>query len=142
MQYVSKRVLQAHTLSGGNTLRHTPVYGKSRPKHAVSEGFTTLAEDKGPEATLLIELSQNALQHHSCYKYGVDMLWSTLAEYPLVADSISDSMTNSQINGEVLNSEELQKHIAIKHWSDYVLSDVPTTEQNGSKMSKLKLLFN
>jgi len=49
--------LQAHALSGENTMRLSPVYGKLRPKHAVSKGSMTLAEDKKPEATLLIGLS-------------------------------------------------------------------------------------
>ena len=64
MQYASMRDLQAHTLSGGNTLRHFPVYGRSRLKHAVSEGFMTLAENMRPEANLLIGVSQYALQRH------------------------------------------------------------------------------
>ena len=33
------------------------VYGRSRPKDLVSEGFSSLADDKRPEATLLIGLS-------------------------------------------------------------------------------------
>jgi len=49
--------LQAHALSGENNLRLSPVYGRSRPNHAVSEGLMTLADDKRPEATLLIGLS-------------------------------------------------------------------------------------
>ena len=49
--------LQAHALSGQNNLRLSPVYGRSRPKHALREGLMTLAEDKRPEATLLIGLS-------------------------------------------------------------------------------------
>jgi len=57
MQDASKRDLKAHVLSGGNTLRHSPVYGRLRPKHVVSEGVLTLADDKRPEATLLIGLS-------------------------------------------------------------------------------------
>jgi len=57
--------LQAHGISGGNTLQLSPGYGRSRPKHAVSEGLMTLAEDKRPEATLLIGLSQYASQHHT-----------------------------------------------------------------------------
>ena len=48
--------LEAHMLSGENTLRLSPVYGWSRPKHAVSEGLMALAEDKRPEVTLLIGL--------------------------------------------------------------------------------------
>jgi len=57
LQYVSTRDLQAHALGGANTLRHSLVYGRSRPKHAMSEGLMTLAEDKRSEATLLIGLS-------------------------------------------------------------------------------------
>ena len=49
--------LQAHVLSGENTLQLSPAYRRSRPKHAVSEGLMTLAEDQRPEATLLIGLS-------------------------------------------------------------------------------------
>jgi hypothetical protein len=49
--------LQAHALSGESILRRSPVYGSPKPKHAVSEGLMTLAEDKRPEATLLIGLS-------------------------------------------------------------------------------------
>jgi len=40
-----------------------------RPKHAVSEGSMTLAEDQRPEANLLIGLSQYALQCHSSQWY-------------------------------------------------------------------------
>ena len=49
--------LQAHRLSGENALRLSPVDGRSRPKHAVSEGLLALANDKRPEGTLLIRLS-------------------------------------------------------------------------------------
>jgi hypothetical protein len=45
-------------------LWHSPVYGRSRPKHAVSEGLMTLAEDKRPEANRLIELRPHALHRH------------------------------------------------------------------------------
>jgi len=54
---VSNRDRQAHALSGGNTMQHFLVYGTSSPKHTVSEAFMTLAEDKWPNATLLIGLS-------------------------------------------------------------------------------------
>ena len=64
MQNASTRDPQAHALSGGNTLQHSPVYRRCRPKHAVSEGLTTLADDKRPEAYLLIGLSQYPLQGH------------------------------------------------------------------------------
>jgi hypothetical protein len=46
----------------------------------------TLAEDKRPEANRLIELRLYALQRHTQCEYEVDVLLSTLAEYPLVAD--------------------------------------------------------
>ena len=49
--------LQAHVLSCENTLRLSPVYGRSRPKPAVSEGILTLVEHQRPEATLLIGVS-------------------------------------------------------------------------------------
>ena len=49
--------------SSCNALRSTEV---PRPKHAVSEGLMTLAEDKRPEANLLIGLRQYALQCHRC----------------------------------------------------------------------------
>jgi len=45
-----------------NTPRSTEA---PRPKHDVSEGSMTLAEDKRPEANLLIGLSQYALQPHT-----------------------------------------------------------------------------
>ena len=57
--------MQPHAGSGENTLWHSPVYGSPRPKEAVSEGSMTLAEDKRPEANLLIGLSQYALQRHT-----------------------------------------------------------------------------
>jgi hypothetical protein len=53
---------------------HSLVYGRSRPKHAMSEGLITLAEDKRPEANRLIELSPYALQRHRCgIIYGRDL---------------------------------------------------------------------
>ena len=67
-------------------LRHSPVIVRSTPNHAVSDGLMTLAEDKRPEANRLIELRPYALQCHTRYKYEVDLLLSTLAEYQLVAD--------------------------------------------------------
>ena len=62
-----------HALSGENALGHSPVYGRSRPKHAVSEESLTLAEDKWPEANWLVELRLYALQHHTRYEYEVDV---------------------------------------------------------------------
>jgi len=64
-QYASKRDRQPHGLSSENSLLHSPVYGWLRPKHAVSQGLMTLAEDIRPEANLLIELRQYALQRHT-----------------------------------------------------------------------------
>ena len=68
------RELQAPARSGENNMRHSPVYRWSRPKHVVSDGLMTLAEDKRPEANLRIELRQYALQNLSI------VLWSTLLE--------------------------------------------------------------
>jgi len=65
----------------------------------------TLAEAKRPEANLLIELSQYALQRHTHWKYEVDMSNTTFAEYLLVPNKISDAMPNSQIKAEGSNSE-------------------------------------
>ena len=56
-QETSTRDLHAHAFSGGHALWHSPVYGRLRPKHAVYEGLFTLAEEKRPEANLLIGLS-------------------------------------------------------------------------------------
>jgi hypothetical protein len=46
----------------------------------------TLADNKWPEANLLIELRLYALQHHTHYKYDDDVSLSMLAEYWLVAN--------------------------------------------------------
>jgi len=73
MQYERNRDVQTHSLDTRSTLRHSPVYGRWRSKHAVSAGLLTLAEDERPEANHLIEWSQNALQRHTLYKYGVDV---------------------------------------------------------------------
>ena len=64
-QIASMRDLEAYALGGGNMLPHCPVYWRSRPKRPVSEGITTLAEDRRPEANLFIGLSQNALQRNT-----------------------------------------------------------------------------
>jgi len=45
-------------------LRHSAVYGRSRAKHAVSEGVMTSAEDMRPEANRLVEWRPHALQCH------------------------------------------------------------------------------
>jgi hypothetical protein len=54
MQYASK--WDRHTLSLRDKGRyaHSPGYRSLNPKHAVREGLMALAEDKRPEATLLI----------------------------------------------------------------------------------------
>jgi len=56
LQYASKGNMQTRVQSGENYVWHFPVYGRSRPKHVVSEGLITLVEDKRPEANHLIEL--------------------------------------------------------------------------------------
>jgi len=45
-------------------LRHSPGYGRSSPKHAVSQGLLALAEDKRPGANRLIGLRPYASQRH------------------------------------------------------------------------------
>jgi len=60
-------------------LRHSPVYGRSRPKHAMSEGFMTLANDKRLEANRLIELRLHELTHHACWEYEAGVALSSLA---------------------------------------------------------------
>jgi len=55
--YARKWDLGAHEPSGENDSWQPPDYGRSRPKHAVSEGTLASGEDKRPEATLLIGLS-------------------------------------------------------------------------------------
>jgi len=52
--YAGKWDLGAHALSRENNSWQLPVYGRSRPKHAVSVGLLALAEDERPDATLLI----------------------------------------------------------------------------------------
>jgi len=53
-----RRDLRAMSLSDRDQSCNAPRSTEApRPKHAVSEGLLTLAEDKRPEATLLIELS-------------------------------------------------------------------------------------
>jgi len=59
------RDLHAHSLSGEHILQHTLAYRRLRPKHVVSVRLMTLAEDKSPEANLLIGMSQYALQRHT-----------------------------------------------------------------------------
>ena len=56
---------QAHMLSGEHYLRHSPVYGRSRPKQALAEGSMTFAENERPEENLPIGVRQNELQHHT-----------------------------------------------------------------------------
>jgi hypothetical protein len=67
-------------------LRHSRVYGRSRPKLAVSGGLMILVEDKRPEVNRLIELRPHALQRHNRLKYEIEVSLSTLAEYQLIAD--------------------------------------------------------
>jgi DNA-binding IclR family transcriptional regulator len=79
VQCAGYKDLAVYAPSGGNTLRHSAVYGRSRPKHSVSYGLMALAEHKSPEGNVLIESSQYALQHHS------NIVKPTLTEYRLVA---------------------------------------------------------
>jgi hypothetical protein len=70
-------------------MRHSLVHGRSTPKHAVSEGLMTLAEDKRPEAIRIIGLRPYALQRHQrviIYVSGVSVRRRL---------NISDAMPNS-----------------------------------------------
>jgi len=55
--YARKWDLGAQGLSGKNNSWQPPVDGRLRTEHEVSEGSLALADDKRPEATLLIGLS-------------------------------------------------------------------------------------
>jgi hypothetical protein len=113
LQYASKQDQKDHALSSESTLRHSPVDGSLRPKHAVAEWWMTLAEVESPEANRLIELQRNALQHYTCQWCEVDLSLAPLAEYLLVADWISDVSPNCQIQGQAFPSEVLWNYIAI-----------------------------
>jgi hypothetical protein len=59
---------------------------RSRPKHDVTEGFMTLADDMRPEATLIIGLSTCPLQHQTCILYeltGQDLRWHSIGWSPI-----------------------------------------------------------
>jgi len=75
----------------------------------------TLAEDTRPEANWQIDLRLYALQRHTWCEYETDVSLSTLAEYQLFADLISDAMLNSHITGKAINSEELLILYCDKH---------------------------
>jgi hypothetical protein len=57
MQYAIKREAASSYAKRWEHLAALHGYESPQPKHAVSEGLLTLAEDKRPEATLLIGLS-------------------------------------------------------------------------------------
>ena len=60
------RDLQTLTLGDRDSFCNTPWSTEvPRPKYAVSVGLMTLAEDKRPEANLLIGLSEYAFQHYT-----------------------------------------------------------------------------
>jgi len=65
MEHATMWDLQPYELTIANHMQHSQFYGRSIPKHAVSDAFQVLADSKKPEATILIELSQYALQHHT-----------------------------------------------------------------------------
>jgi hypothetical protein len=85
LQYASKRDLQAHALSSENYQRYSLGYGRSRPKHVVSEGLMILADDKRPAANRHIGFRLHALQRHIRDEYDVHILFSMLAEEWVVA---------------------------------------------------------
>jgi hypothetical protein len=57
MQYVSTRDRRTLSLRDKGRCAHSPDHRSLDPKHAVHEGLMALADDKRPEATLLIGLS-------------------------------------------------------------------------------------
>jgi hypothetical protein len=57
MQYAITRDRCTLSLRDRDYCAHSPDHRSLDPKHAVREGLMTLAEDKRPEATLLIGLS-------------------------------------------------------------------------------------
>jgi len=59
---------------------------ESRPKHDVTEGIMTSADDMRPEATLLIGLSEYALQHQTRILYEVRhqvLRWHSIGGSPI-----------------------------------------------------------
>jgi len=65
-----------------------------------------LGEDKRPEANRHFDFRPSALQHHTQCEFEDEVSLPTLAEYRLVANEISDAMSNSRVKGKVINSEE------------------------------------
>jgi hypothetical protein len=57
IQYASTRDHRTLSLRDKGRCAHSPGHSSLHPKHAVREGLMALAEDKRPEATLLIGLS-------------------------------------------------------------------------------------
>ena len=104
------------------------MYGRSRPTHAVSEGLLALAEDKTPEGTILIGLSEYALRHHTSLILRGRRVIITVGRV-LVGRRLNLSSNSEYPNeGAAFNSQKLSKHIAIKHCLDYMSADVPNTE--------------
>jgi hypothetical protein len=67
--------------------------GVSRPKHDVTERFMTLADDKRPEATLLIMLSWYALQ---CQTRMLYELMRHILRWHSIGWSPTKSMTQAE----------------------------------------------
>ena len=97
MQYACKKDLQAHTLSGGSTMRHSPGYRRSKSKHALADGIIPLAEDTRPEANRIVSSCQYTLQQHGRQGYEINLSVSMLGEYRLAVDKISDAVPNRQM---------------------------------------------
>ena len=72
-------------------MRATPGYRSLYPKHAVREGLMALAEDKRPEATLLITFELVCIATpRGCH----NLRWQSIGWSPA---KISDALPNSQI---------------------------------------------
>jgi len=97
-----RRDLQALSLgdmdSSCNAPRPTEV---PRPKHALSKGFMTSAEDERPEANLLIGSSQYALQSH---KHVIICIGRVSVGRRLKS---LNALLNSHIKGEAFNYLEV-----------------------------------
>jgi len=116
-----RRDLRALSLCDMGSACITPRSTKGpRPKHPVSEGLMTLAEDKRPEANLVIGLSQYALQHHQRViiyvgRVLVSHRWHSLTVLP-----------NSQIKrqgipkpGEIINCDKHRVRLLVGRCSNY-----------------------
>jgi hypothetical protein len=122
-------------------LRHSPVYRRSRPKHAVSDGLLELAEDTRPEANQLPGRRPYSSQRH------------IMACHNLPWHSISWSLNNSMMQYWIANygearincnqSNKKNKHSKTAITQSYVsVVIVPTTEkQTGTEYVQVEVMI-